>query len=362
MPALTYQCELIAISINYDGVTIYEKPSASQPDIKKQLVQALTSCKKLDFVAKEIEKSVEITKVVSTFERFVHNEDDDHRLYHNDGLDRNLTHHHIKFNALINHERLAEILSTFVENKIITAKECEAILMAYDNRFIQSRKRLDRIVSYDKESDFLLIKLLIKACEDNDLLADLHEYLLSPQFDHLREAPPEGSSWLGLNATGKVFKTTETWAMIEECITLQMANNIRNKAEHFSEKLAKQAASQLKQNLKFFAMSHRHGSSYDTSASFRAFANHDLEKFDKELKAHFARPAAATSESVETTESFVSSVASALSTQPPKKAATGFAKPKTTESSSMLFAKKGSVFDGIKKALEHHGVINRSSI
>ncbi len=63
--------------------------------------------------------------------RFVHQDDTDHHLYHQDQFNKSSAHAHVHFDAPIDELKFDEILTQFVANNIVTADEKMCLMVAY---------------------------------------------------------------------------------------------------------------------------------------------------------------------------------------------------------------------------------------
>ena len=201
----------------------------------------------------------------------------------------------MKFKAGLTRDQLSMILDILVARNLVTSDERIVLLAAYDRRFESSRKQLDMILGsqfgLDLTSDYQKINQFIRTIEDNDLLDDLHTYLLCDTFNALRSNPAgDASIWQGTNAAGEVIITSQLWAMIEKSITLQMGHNVE-KGCQFTAKLAKDWATELSVH-RFFAVKHQLNGVADRardseSPSVEAFRNWNTTTFDREYNSHF---------------------------------------------------------------------------
>ena len=63
--------------------------------------------------------------------RYIKSEDEDHHLFHQDGLDRKKAHYHVEFQNDIDKDSFAEILQELLNGELITDVERERITRSY---------------------------------------------------------------------------------------------------------------------------------------------------------------------------------------------------------------------------------------
>ncbi|OGT53214.1 MAG: hypothetical protein A3E84_01115 [Gammaproteobacteria bacterium RIFCSPHIGHO2_12_FULL_42_13] len=141
----------------------------------------------------------------------------------------------------------------------------------------------------DKASDMRSIVQLIRSISDNDILVNLHQYLLEKKFDYLRlklGLEIFSNRWQGLNRNGGIEDTTYCWAVIEKAFTLQIAHNVQAGSRQFTAAVGDRYSQQLAQ-YRFFAKPHRSGSTKETSRVFDAFARGDGANLDEKYRKMF---------------------------------------------------------------------------
>lgn len=306
MPALTHKYTNVKLSLTYDALTIHlncKDDSTLLTQISKECHQTvcknlLTSTLKEDAIESCLDQIEFKQSGMLKFDRFIFTDDDDHALYHQDKLNKNSPHCHIKLRSQLNKHLLTTLLDILVNHRLINEEEKLAFLNAFDQRYIKSRENLDEILAeIETPTDLELkkenpskkvlhakaIAQFVHACTDNDIIVDLHRYLLSSKFDYLRVIGKV--SCLGSNANGKIIKTSTTWAWLEKTLSLQLAQNIKDKCE-FTYDLARSRAKQLSVH-RFFGIS-RYDSSEPCSPTLRAFVRADSKTFDERYESHFS--------------------------------------------------------------------------
>lgn len=191
---------------------------------------------------------------------------------------------------MLTRDQLAGILDVFVKHTLLAEDEKNSFLNKYDKRYFDTRAKLFAELKNQKYADTKTIIGFIKECQENDLLANLHQYLLAPQFDYLRKYTGyiHTSFWQGTSANERVETSSKSWSMIEKALSLQMAHNVEVKVSLFSESVAKERAQQMSKCHPFFAIKRNTLSfSRDCNQSFEAFKSHDVRTFDKKYESHF---------------------------------------------------------------------------
>ncbi len=311
MPALTFDSKDITYSLSYDTLTMYPNFPLDRVGAMKGI---MSECGLLFFVQsiESTEKGtaiIDCNKEIATVTgriRYVHNDEDDHALYHRDSIDHFKNHFHLHFHKMLTQEQLEQILNILVNRKMMDSSERANFLKAFTQRYNDSRQLLDKQLespssseskeitgSQNKRTATNIIINFIKSCQDNDILVDLHNYFEMDKFRYLRDITKSKQKihWQGTNALNQVVETSESWAMIEKAFTLQMAHNIEANCSHFSKEIAKDFATKMAENHRFFSLKHHKGTftwNRSTSPSYDAFRNHNKDVFDQKYE-HFFR-------------------------------------------------------------------------
>lgn len=267
MPALVIQLNQICISYAYDGLTVYQ---TDKPINKKQL-----------------KKSVFSQSEALGFERLIDRSDAEHNFYHSDGLDRNIPHAHIKFKKMPTREQLSALLQEFVKYKVLTEEEINQFLTALERRYNAARSLLAAELKQSEAEKETIIMNHINRCDDNDILADLHCYLLGREFDDLRVNHSCLRQWIGTDSAGLVVPTSKLWARIEKCIALKMAMNFCEQTE-FNADIGKHAASQLTGTHSFFAIKRKAGRDKVQNNAVTDFANGKCDALAERYRKNFS--------------------------------------------------------------------------
>lgn len=266
MSALVVQLDRICISYSYDGLTIYQ---ATGP---------------IKF--KRLKKMVLSQPEIYSFERLVERDDAEHDFYHMDNLDKAISHAHIKFKKTPTREQLSTMLQAFVTYNIITEIEKDTFFLSLEQRYSDARSKLEiRVDQTDAAREDIIINYL-KQCEDNDILIDLHAYLLEQKFDYLRCQHADLQPWMGTNVTGAIVPTSKSWARIEKCIAFKMAMNF---CEHtkFNSEIGLHAASQFTETHSFFAIKRKAGREDKLNHVAHDLANGERESLAKRYQKNF---------------------------------------------------------------------------
>ena len=119
--AFTHLCNKVNISLYNDTLTVYPKPSPTQTtpaimDFETYIMKAFygMNCNSI-----KVNKLFIHNKNELGIARFIHREDTDHYLYHQDGFNRDSDHYHAQFKNIINEAKLEEILTILEKYSII---------------------------------------------------------------------------------------------------------------------------------------------------------------------------------------------------------------------------------------------------
>lgn len=287
MSAITINGKNLNLSLAYDGLTIYF--NFDLPD----MFHAWNMCAKSIALIGELNVCTEIM-VKQEFDRYIHRDDDDHSFYHQDSFPIEHDHSHIKFLKPITRAKLDLLVGELEKHGLISTDEKTKFLSRYDERNREALLSLRGALSgtRDVEIDTREIINYLRTCKDNDVITYLHDALLAPRFDYLRQVTSASTDkrWQGTNADGKLVETSKHWAMIQKAISLQLANNIRVECGTFSSKVAHERADQLLKNVSFFALK-RKGMQCTTelSSTFKAFSAKDEATFTGKYEKHFGK-------------------------------------------------------------------------
>ncbi len=227
-------------------------------------------------------------------ERFIYHAADDHDFYHQDTIDRDRLHSHVKFKRAITQDQFTQMIEVFRSEGLITPAQKEAYVAAFKKRNTDAEAAVDAICTPAAEAkssggdarklkDGQALIQYIGACQNNDVLLHLHEYLLSEKFDYLRvisaadlhpKAPEK--EWQGMSRfSAEPVPTSGTWAKLEKALRLQMIENWRQHARQFTPELGAERRRQFATSHPFFAIK----SSRDPKAPFAPRSYKTLEAF-----------------------------------------------------------------------------------
>ncbi|MBA3536861.1 MAG: hypothetical protein H0T84_09665 [Tatlockia sp.] len=130
MAAFTYLCEKVNISLFNNTLTIYPKSREKKIVSAFHPVQGFITYEDEDSV-KELDDVLNNDAELNEKIRYVKENHSDHSLYHQDNLDKEKTHYHLKFQNEIEEPQLNQILTFFAKYKLITAFEKENCLKTY---------------------------------------------------------------------------------------------------------------------------------------------------------------------------------------------------------------------------------------
>ncbi len=250
--SLSVEFENIKMSLTFDALTVYRKYEdvvgsgrEAEADAEGRIEIGLGSLKGKISEEKHAASYFAMREALEGNE--VLEDEDDHPLFHQDEFSRETIHTHVRFPHLLRRDQLeTTILPIMLENGLLSAQEAQALLALYDQRYQKCREVLDVALSVppapgalprELESKIPVLALegvagdaeaiiqLIKRCKTNDVVLDLHAYLLSEKFDYLRKGK-EG--YRGTDAKDQIVETTKIWADIQQAISLQLRVNVIN--------------------------------------------------------------------------------------------------------------------------------------
>jgi len=290
MAAFTFNTKYFKLSLTSDAITLYPTFEYYEtPGLRNCLDVVMGACNKLDFVIKTLPdkkptennvKFIESMKTVLSdkqdFDRIVIRINDDHSLYHNnDGYNLDESHWHIKFKNIMTMEQILKVFKIFIEAGLIIEQEKVDFFKALEKRYEACRLMLNTMITKNAVHDSSqIIKTCLQDCTDNDMLAYMHRYLLSPQFDYLRDETIDTSNirWQGTDSHGQVVPTTKSWAMIEKFIAYQMAQNIHHLVSRFTPQIGAERTKQLSVAYPFFAIKRKATAKTNASNIVAAFS------------------------------------------------------------------------------------------
>ncbi|MCW8400196.1 hypothetical protein OQJ26_15535 [Legionella sp. PATHC038] len=134
--AFTHLCKKVNLSLYNDTLTVYPKPDLSKslplPPVKNELsLLFLLLFSQMDCVSAEVDHFFMERKNELGVYRFVHRDDPDHYLYHQDNFKMDDNHYHAQFSISIDEKKLDSILSTFEKYSIISTDEHTRFIKAY---------------------------------------------------------------------------------------------------------------------------------------------------------------------------------------------------------------------------------------
>ncbi|CAM3032517.1 Uncharacterised protein [Legionella steigerwaltii] len=134
--AFTHLCKKVNLSLYDNTLTVYPKPdrtkSPSLPQAQNELeLLFLLLFSKMDCVSAEVNDFFMTRQNELGVYRFVHRDDADHYLYHQDGFKMDDDHYHAQFAISINEGKLDSILGTLEKYSIISPEEHTSFVKAY---------------------------------------------------------------------------------------------------------------------------------------------------------------------------------------------------------------------------------------
>lgn len=303
MPALTYKCKLVNLSYADMVFTLYPTFEYYQhKGLRNCLEKIEMECCEYDFIIKFlpgetprienyhfVNSLYQIQFTHPEYDRYIRRKDPDHLLYHKDNFKISDSHYHIKFKSILSREQIIFILDTCVKHQLIEETEKQQFLEALSDRYARMKEDITHLLVANQLIDLKNLLNYISKCEDNDILSNLHEYLLTKDFDYLRlKSTSATKSWQGTNHEGQIVETSEVWARLEKAITLQMIHNIRIRCNPFISQIGSEYANNLASNHRFFSIKRKSTSVKSTNDAYAAFCDADAEKLDKKYKSNFS--------------------------------------------------------------------------
>lgn len=304
MPALTRACRYTKLSFYHDTFTLYPTFEYYQnPGLRNCLEAIAGECGKLDFVIKFLpdekptKENLDFVKGLTEvkqdhveFDRYVRRVDPDHWLYHKDTYQYDDSHWHIKFKSILTKEQLSLVLDVFVKHQILSLEEKEAYLKDYDMRYQLYRLEVEKSLLGNKDKDMrIIVSKFIMTCSDNDLLADLNNFLSSEKFDYLREMSSADivGRWYGVDRSNQMVATSKEWSWIQKNIRLQMSLNIKKDVKHFTPQIGSERTKQLTSAFPYFNSKSRpyvEGQESKIAVAFAKGDEKELERIQNKLK------------------------------------------------------------------------------
>ncbi|WP_454781168.1 hypothetical protein [Legionella sp. WA2022007384] len=131
--AFTHLCKKVNLSLYDNTLTVYPKPDLQKlPPVKDELsLLFLLLFSKMDCVSAEVDTFfMERANELGVY-RFVHRDDLDHYLYHQDGFQMDDNHYHAQFAISIDERKLDSILDILQKYSIISEDEHTSFVKAY---------------------------------------------------------------------------------------------------------------------------------------------------------------------------------------------------------------------------------------
>lgn len=291
MSALIVRLKNINISLSYDTLTVY-------PTMQKTV--AINAGAKLPAAIKYQETpeyqryshSGHLIKMIqngTAFDRFVYQNEDDHKIYHLNKLNLDAEHVHLKFRSKMTKNIIIDILNAFITNNVITDAEKTQALEEYDTHFRGEREKFTTLLTgLDQSDDTDAIIKWISTCRANEVLTDIHDYLTETKFDYLREYS-NSSQWQGSDRNQKIVPTSKQWARIEKAFALQMQRNIYEIA-NFTANVGKNRAAQFSSGHSFFAIKRKTKSGVNTeSKNYHLFSDAKASLLQDSYIKHFKK-------------------------------------------------------------------------
>lgn len=273
MRALTQKCRYINLSLAFDTLTIYRNFSEEDKTLEESIDDAIDSMKDLE-----------------NFHWLVQRNEDDHSMYHQDEFSidpENIAEHwHVKMSNTIELPDLENLLTKLVQHELLNDLEMKNFIAAFMLRFETSRKKFDDALIGEINQDTSTIINLIKNCDDNAILIDWHRYLVTGKFDYLREVNVITNFWQ-TKIEKNLIETSETWAMIEKSLSLQIAMNIKQQTK-FNKAVAEDRAGQFEENLSFFSIKRQHNEQ-KKSKFFNTFISGQENELESLYEKHFEK-------------------------------------------------------------------------
>jgi hypothetical protein len=130
--AFTHLCKKVNLSLYDNTLTVYPKPSLALPPIRDELSLLMVLLfSQMDCVSAKVNEFFDMEKNELGIYRFVHRDDSDHNLYHQDSFSLDDNHYHAQFAKSIDEFKLEDILAILEKHALITSEENKSFLSAY---------------------------------------------------------------------------------------------------------------------------------------------------------------------------------------------------------------------------------------
>ncbi|ARB93590.1 hypothetical protein [Legionella longbeachae] len=130
--AFTHLCKNVNLSLYDNTLTVYTKSKMSFPPIRTELdLLMVLLFSQMDCVSAQIDKMFDMRKNELGVYRFVHRDDYDHHLYHQDNFNMDDNHYHAQFAKTIDEIKLEDILGILEKHNLISSEEHESFIRAY---------------------------------------------------------------------------------------------------------------------------------------------------------------------------------------------------------------------------------------
>ena len=309
MRALTLKCRYVDLSYAFDGLTIYTKENEIASE---KMAELSSACHQLEFVNSTHDEQIsrqikneavrkcmgfynQMTRNIlindnlgNDYQRYIHFDDNDHELYHRDNFLKSQNHVHIKFNRIINQNQLLSLLNIMIKLDMLSHDAKNEFINLFCNRFTSAREKLQSTLTGKIEPDAKNIIQFIHACGDDNILADLHDFLLDQKFDYLRRTTfgANNGDWQGETSAHQMMIVSKEWAMIEKSFSLQMAYNLESNCT-FNLAVAKERTEQLTNLFSFFAIPRKVDAKHTKSKAIGDFERGNKEEFERRYNKHF---------------------------------------------------------------------------
>ncbi|VEB37644.1 Uncharacterised protein [Legionella sainthelensi] len=130
--AFTHLCKNVNLSLYDNTLTIYSKSKISLPPIRTELdLLMVLLFSQMDCVSAQINDMFDMAKNELGVYRFVHRDDIDHDLYHQDNFNMEDSHYHAQFAKTIDEMKLEDILGILEKHALISSGEHASFIKAY---------------------------------------------------------------------------------------------------------------------------------------------------------------------------------------------------------------------------------------
>jgi hypothetical protein len=202
--AFTHLCKKVNLSLYNDTLTVYPKPSFALPPVRDEFSMLMVLLfSQMDCVSAKVNEFFDMEKNELGIYRFVHREDVDHNLYHQDSFNLEDNHYHAQFAKSIDEIKLEDILAILEKHSLITSEEHKSFLSTYHaaNTLPQDVSAVKNVVKVQEKAEqpksSSSEKVSVKVKEEPMFAGLKRGFFLTPPPSNMKK-DPEPSKNLGM--------------------------------------------------------------------------------------------------------------------------------------------------------------------